>query len=472
MDTIPKSLIPVGLALLAMNGLDWHPELTWYDQHRIEQVVLLGMMAFGTLSLWRGDMGETLACLPLWAKAGVSGAFGLGLVSGLTAVYPRFAILEWATLLLLVGMALVLGGAARRGRRTFDIWAFRLVVAIAAVIVLKIMAGYLAATVLGGKLDTIMLFEGAFSNRRFFGQAASMIMPLLAYPLLRGDSSRSMRTAVFALLAVWWMLTIVSGTRGTWIALAVAATVLGACAWRASAGWLKVQMLALGAGALMFGILFVWLPRWIGLDASLENRLINVTTLSGREVLWSLAWTQIQFHPWLGIGPMHLAAIRNDFGAHPHNAVLQLAAEWGVPAALALILPVAAGMLRVVARLRENEVTPNVLLVCLTGGLLAAGAQSMVDGVIVVPYTQTLLVLVAGWTLGVFFRDAAPAQGASAAGRVARRGILWLQALALAALLQGVFPEVLNRGEITEAYVAAAGNSLPLPRYWAVGWIP
>lgn len=459
----------VGAVLIAGVAIDLAPDLAWYDQHRIEQAGLLATTALGALAVWRESIVVSLKQLPHWVVIAFSSSFGLGLLSAITSSYPRFALLEWATLMLLVGLALLLADQARKDRPWFDLWSNRLVMSLAVVIALKIMTGYLAAMTAMVRLDTIMLFEGTFSNRRFFGQIASIIVPLLAYPLLRGDLSRRAQAALFSLLAVWWMLVIVSGTRGTWMALIVAAIVLAAFAWRASAGWLRIQMWALGLGALLFWILFVWLPIWIGLGASLENRLVNLATLSGREVLWSLAVAQIQAHPWVGIGPMHFAAIRNDFGAHPHNAVLQLAVEWGIPAALAFILPATVGLLRLLARLRQNVAAPNVLLTCLTASLLAAGVQSMVDGVIVIPYTQTLLALVAGWAMGVYFRDVV-VTSAVPASSLMRLGISVLSLLALAALFNGVFPEAFNRPEVTQIYVDA-GKPIP-PRYWGVGWIP
>lgn len=470
--TVLRVLSPfflVGAVLIAGVSIDFAPDLAWYDQHRIEQAGLLGVTALGALAVWRESIVASLKHLPAWAVIAFTSSFGLGLLSAVTSSYPRFALLEWATLILLLGLALLLAVQTRKGRTQFDLWSNRLVMSLAVVIALKIMTGYLAATTAMVRLDTIMLFEGTFSNRRFFGQVASIIIPLLAYPLLRGDLPRRAHAALFSLLAVWWMLVIVSGTRGTWIALFVAAAVLAAFTWRASGGWLKIQMWALGLGALLFWILFVWLPIWIGLDTALENRLINLATLSGREVLWSLAVAQIQTHPWVGIGPMHFAAIRNDFGAHPHNAVLQLAAEWGIPATLAFILPVTVGLLRLLARLRQNEAAPNALLACLTASLLAAGVQSMVDGVIVIPYTQTLLALVAGWALGVYFRDAVVTPAVPGLSWM-RLGISVLSLFALAALFNGVFPEAFNRPEVTQIYVDA-GMPIP-PRYWGVGWIP
>ena len=461
-------LLMAGLMLLAATALDWNTELSWYDQHRIEQIGLLGWVALGMLTFWRRDIAASVMCLPRWVGIAFAWAFGLGLVSVITAAYPRFAALEWATFLLLLGLAFLL--AKQAGKAGFDVWAIRLIGALAGVIALKIMTAYLAAMLTIGHLDTILLFEGTFSNRRFFGQVASMVIPLLAYPLLRGDLSRGTQAALIMLLAVWWMLVIVSGTRGTWMALAVASVVLGAYAWRTCAGWLRIQMLALGMGVLLFGMLFVWLPSLLGSGALLETRLNSLATLSGREVLWSIAWAQIQAHPWLGIGPMHLASIRNNFGAHPHNAGLQLAAEWGIPAAVAFLLPVVIGLLCLLRRLRQQGFSTNPLLVCLTASLLAATAQSMVDGVIVIPYTQTLLVLVVGWTLGTYYRGGTQLS-ISKKSHVVEWGAAVISMLALLALLNGDVPEVLNRAEVTQAYVDA-GNPLVPPRYWAVGWIP
>lgn len=458
----------LGLMLLGGAAIDLITDFIWHDQQRIEQIFLLLIVVLAIVT-WAGKaLLISLNSLPGHSRWMLGLGFSLGSVSALLSTYPRFAGLEWATLMLLIGLAFALAAEARFGQHPFDRWTIRLILVLATVISMKIMTGYVAAIVEGLKVDTLTLFEGTFSNRRVFGQVASMVIPLLVYPLLTRKLPRIQRWSVFALLAVWWMLVIVSGTRGTWMALFVAAVILAAFTWQASSAWLRVQILALAWGAVLFGILFVGLPTWLRTDAAIENRLINLVTLSGREVLWDIAWTQIQAHPWLGIGPMHLAAIRNDFGAHPHNAILQLAAEWGIPAALAFIIPVGFGIVRLLVRIRQQQVTSGPLLVCLTASILAISAQSMVDGVIVIPYTQTLLVLIVGWTLGVYFRDSALPSVPLSWG--AHFGISILSLIAVSALLYGIFPEVLNRVEVTQAY-ADAGKLIP-PRYWGVGWIP
>lgn len=465
------SLLLVGIVLLAGVGIDLAPNMIWHDQQRIGQIVLLVIVGLALATVWRGTFLISLIALPSWARQSLGGGVVLGGISVVLSAYPRFAGLEWSMFLLLLGLGLVLAGQARLGNRHFDVWAMRCLVAVAMVIALKIMMGYLAAVIVGVPLDTIALFEGVFSNRRVFGQVASMVIPLLAFPLLKAEVLDVQKRGIFVLLAVWWMLVVISGTRGTWVALLLASSVLGVCAWRAAWPWLKFQLVALASGALLFLVFFVWLPEFFGPDANIESRLSNISALNGRAELWGIAWAQIQAHSWLGIGPMHLAAIRNNFGAHPHNAVLQLAAEWGVPATLALILPVVVGGLNLLARLQQQrEDSPNALLLCLTASLLAAGAQSLVDGVIVIPYTQTLLVLVSGWALGVYWRGAVAVLVAPDSNLV-RVVILGFSGLALATLLYGVFPEVLNRAEMTQAYIDA-GNVLVPPRYWALGWIP
>jgi len=463
-------MLLTGMALLAGPVFNFAPDLMWHDRQRIVQIVLLLVVALAAATIWRKALLISLAGLPTSCHIALGLGFALGGMSLALSEFPRFAGLEWATLLLLLVLAFLLAAQARLAGVRFDIWAMRLVVAVAAVIALKIMQGYLDRVVWGARLNSIELFADTFSNRRVFGQVASMAIPLLAYPMLARDRARVWQWSVFVLLAVWWMLVIMSGTRGTWMALAVAAVVLSAFAWRACAGWLRIQVMALGVGALLFAVLFAWLPAWLGQDATLENRLSNIASLSGRSELWAMAWAQIVAHPWLGVGPMHLAAIPMKFGAHPHNAVLQLAAEWGVLAALALILPALLGVLRLLARLRQ-QATPSLLLVCLTASLLAAGAQSMVDGVIVIPYTQIWLALVVGWALGVYFRDVTLSNPVVPDSRMMRLGIPVLSMLALAALLNGIFPEVLNRVEATRAFVDAGNTYIP-PRYWVVGRIP
>ncbi len=473
-------LLLTALALIAGPAFEFLPSLTWqegavsnamvwHDRQRIEQAILLAIVVVGGATIWRDSLLAGLACVPGLVRWALGIGFALGGVSALLSAFPRFAGLEWATLLLLLAFAFILAGQARRGGERFDVWAVRIVVAVSVVIAVRVLMGYLAAILEGMRIDSVALFTSVFSNRRVFGQVASMAIPLLAYPLLMPERTRVERWGLLALLSVWWMLAIASGTRGTWLAVALAAIVLAALSWRACVGWLKVQALALAVGGVLFAVLFDWLPGLLAGNAAVETRVSSMANLSGRAELWSMAWAHIQASPLLGIGPMHLAAFP-AYGAHPHNAILQLGAEWGGPAMLALLLPVVYGMYRMLVRLRAAP-APDPLLVCLAAGLMAAGAQAMVDGVIVMPYTQLWLAWILGWAIGRYSRQAIASGPDGGVSRGIQLGIVFVLLLALLLLLRGIFPEVLYRVEATKAYLDAGNNSVP-PRYWMVGPIP
>lgn len=480
----PVLLLLTGLALLVGPVLQFLPSLTWnegpvanamvwHDRQRIGQILLLLAVGAGAATLWRGRILEILNTWPRLMVALLILAFVLGGVSAGVSDYARFAWLEWSTFLLLLGLVLLLADEARRNAVGFDNWASAVVLLVAAAIALRIMMGYAAAILGGAPLDSVKLFTAVVSNRRVFGQVASMVIPLLAFPLLVSPTFRVPRKALYLLLAVWWMLAIASGTRGTWLALALSTFILAVFAWRNVVPWLRVQARGLLVGLVLYGLLFVWLPAWMLPDALVENRLAGLTDLTGRAELWAVAMSRIIEHPWLGVGPMHLAAIPGLFGAHPHNVVLQLAAEWGIPAALALLLAAGYAMVRLLMTLRGLADTP--LLACLAAGLLAAGAQAMVDGVVVMPYTQLWLALVAGWAMGVCLRGrtmrSPRAEFTHENLRMSRVLVSLAMLFALALLIRGVFPEMLYRVEATKAYLDAGHNGIP-PRYWQVGPIP
>lgn len=449
--------IPCVFALVVLAGVvplscgDW----LLHDQQRVVQLV--GLCGIGALLSLRSDsLAMTLPKSAYWA---ISLFFVLGLASAAGADQPRFAFLEVATFWLLGMSAWALGQTWRREARAVERMGLVLLAAVGGVVALKILIGYAASIAESVRLDTLILFEGTFSNRRFFGQVATLIIPLMAWAVC---ANRRHAAAWFALLTVWWMMLFVSGTRGSWVALAAAHGLAllwaGKDAWR----WTRLQANAALAGLAAYWLLFYAVPGWIGMAAGVESRLDNLGTLSAREVIWGLAWDHALAHPWLGIGPMHFAATPNPVAAHPHNAVLQLAAEWGFPAMLAAVWVAAWGLWAFVRPLRVER---EPLRLALAVSLLGAAVQSVVDGVIVIPYTQTWLALVAGLALGVHFH----ARALPAPGKGTVRMVRGATLLALAGLLYGVTPAAFNRAEATRVFLETHDSLTP--RFWAQGWI-
>lgn len=479
---MPVILILIGLVLFAGPVVQFLPSITWqggpvanamvwHDRQRIEQIILLIVFSIGVTTVWRRNLDNTLARLPRLTLIPLLLVFMFGGISASISEFPRYAWLEWSTLILLMGLMFLLADEASRTVQRFDIYAIVLVLAVTTTIVARVMMGYLAACLEGMRLDSVKLFTSVVSNRRVFGQVASMAIPLLAYPLLVPGKIKFPRVWFYILLAAWWMLAIVSGSRGTWMALGVATLILAVFAWPACSAWIKTQSIGLATGLFLYGVVFTLLPALAGLEANVEYRLNNLTDLSGRSELWAVAMSTVTAHPFLGAGPMSLAAVPGLIGAHPHNALLQISAEWGVPAMLALLVPVTYSIVILLRRL-SRPCEDQALLICLSASILAASTQAMVDGVIVMPYTQTWLVLVVGWAIGIFMRGGRDIKDGHQYPWWRRRLLLPVSVgFALIMLLKGIYPDVFYRVEATKAYLDAGHTGIP-PRYWQVGPIP
>src|SRR5690606_36380613 len=99
-------------------------------------------------------------------------------------------------------------------------------------------------------------------------------------------------------------------------------------------------------------------------------------------------------NPWLGVGPMHYSAVVNPISAHPHQVVLQWLAEWGVIATGLAIIIAGWGSIHGLKYLRRQQAEPidAALWLSIIGALVLA----QVDGVFVMPYTETWLAILIG----------------------------------------------------------------------------
>jgi len=107
-------------------------------------------------------------------------------------------------------------------------------------------------------------------------------------------------------------------------------------------------------------------------------------------------------HPLLGIGPgqwgLNQALVKN---AHPHNSLLQLLSEYGLLAGAAavalgmLLLLFAVRALRAQTRQGANPVTAS-----LCAALVMGLTDSLFSGNLIMPHSQILLCVIAGWLVG------------------------------------------------------------------------
>ena len=391
-----------GAFLMASTLIDFGPNLAWHDQQRIAQlIVLLCLPAISWSTVSRATLaprGSRFDQLTI----SIAVFSGIGVVSAFLSTYPRWAFLEWSLLLALVAGTWVLFHIRRTGDAMDDAPLLLAFVIPTALILGRMILVYVFALVDGAEISTKQLSSLGFSNRRFLGQFLTISLPLVCAFAMRAPLGRQ-RYAALILLAGAWLLAFTSATRGTIFGTAVALVVVIALAGRKGWNFTRWQLSAACAGLAAYALLFLVIPWAAGTPAAIETRLARLSSSSGRYELWGHSLRIAAEHPWFGVGPMHLAHWRlpSHAAAHPHNAMIQVAAEWGIPALCVALLAIIVLVRRTFSRVDRSRLDPVdlALLVAVTG----AAAQSFVDGVIVMPVTQTATMVVGGWFAARWF---------------------------------------------------------------------
>ncbi len=417
------------------------PSYNSYNEQRLQELLLLLVVCamFVLVPAGRREWLASWSNLPGTGRTMLWLVIGLGLLSAGNAVFPLFAFLEVALFAIMGVTAIGLASSRARLGYIFD-W----LVAVALLItgwsyLIDFIITY-ALTVANDMPLVQRDFFHAFVNIRFFGQFQSWTLSLMVLPLLLINRRSFYLTAFcFVPAAGWWLLLFVSGTRGTMFGCIVAFLATTAIYGRTAAVWLRLQIISIAGGFLSYLALFHLIPRLLMFDATASYAVSifgrKFSHSSGRWELWGTAMEMIGSHPWLGIGPMHFAADGHPIAAHPHNAWLQIAAEWGLPVAALILFLFVWGMVAWVKNGGANEPatqSPN-LQPSLLAALMTAATHSLFSGIIVMPVSQVMMVLVIGWMLGVAAPPLVPRQDFSFAKQgvlisvfvVTGTGILW-----------------------------------------------
>lgn len=473
-------VVVAGFVFLAPN-FDFVHALTLHDGQRLAQLgtitaVLLTLLVPGSaarvMTVWAG--------LPWAIRYALLTAFALGLVSSFESQLPRWALLDWGLFLLLMVLGLSIAANRRGLGDRADVWLVLLFFGTAtayAVTTCLVYAGMtLVASAYGLGFDIRELYTG-FANVRFFGHMQTMLLPFLLLPAMCRGTTRLRCVLLCSVPAIWWMLVVGSGTRGTWVALFMGAIAVLLFGGRDGRRWVKWQCVGLICGILFYGIFVLGIPQLMDLPASFLHRTGDIISLSLREVLWRTALDFALEHPLLGLGPMHYAYWANEVAAHPHNALLQWFAEWGFPAGLLMTGVWAVGGLSwaatvrraVVQGINHDRAESHLFHIAMLAALTGASAQAIVDGVLVMPVSQVLFALLCGWALGMAQFATEPIRLVGSAERVF---LACLVLFAAGAVIYGVIPEIGSLAERQQNFLVQATPGLNLlPRFWALGWI-
>lgn len=409
--------------------------------------------------------------------------FTLGLLSSVQAYSVRHALYEWSSfgLLVLVGWRIA-DEVAQRPDETLD-GVLLLCGLGCALYVFKAQLTYIWILQEGVQPNPAEFIIG-FNNYRFFNHAQTISLPLLGLLVLRSGQKEaaSVRQTMgwWVLLAFWWMLLFVSVGRGTFMGVLAGMAMVLFWRGRQALPWCRVMLWSALLGLVAYAVLYVAVPLLMGLQpfgflgGVVERSLANPT--SSRWDLWGRAGEMVMAHPWLGAGPLHFAHDGRSVGngAHPHNWVMQIASEWGVPALLCISAVIVMGFRRLLRAGRA--VAPNdqknqaVLTVWLATGI-AILVDGLVSGLLVMPTSQLWIVLYIGCAWG--WVGAFSNAGQTSQFRCTKAAGIGLSLVLLCMLFflgQGLGPEIFDLADYDlqqhERY-----PGIPLgPRIWGVGY--
>jgi O-antigen ligase len=436
-----------------------------YDNARLLQLFALSALSLMTLAipLLREGPLQTIALARGWVRFGLLSLAVLALLSACRAAAPGMALQEIALLLLLGLLALSIAALAMGNRTAVD---GALIMAFGGSALTFLVVFWMAQA---ATRETSQPFEWihpfvTFANVRHFSQFQAYTLALLVVPIASTCLALRWRVAAYLVAAHWWALQFAVGTRAVWFASALAAAILLMVLRRDAHAFLKWLAVAMAGG----GVLYLALDMFVLADApGLSEMGRRGFDSSNRGELWSSALGMVRNAPVLGVGPMHFSFTNFEWAAHPHNAVLQLAAEYGLPAATVAIGLVARLLWSCIRWTRSAETEEDRLLnTGLLAALLMGLSDALVSGNTLMPVSQMTLFILIGWVIG---RNARVRRD-SASLRSRKAGL----AVSLISLACAV---TVGHGALTyyrywdaRQFLVPAGPSHP--RYWEEGHWP
>lgn len=436
----------------------WLFGYSWLEQQRITQLLLA---ATGALVLG----AQTLQCngSRIAPPLSLLVALLIGLISALLAQYPDWALKEWAKYTALVALLLCLGTLLKEESKQKIL--IGVLVMVSLILTTQFFAFYLASFFTGTRSVSPYLMYPGFDNPRFYGQFQTVLIPVLHGLLFHKQWREKVfnRWLIIVVLIMQWSIVWALAGRGVTLGLLAAfLSLFLVTGFKYNRILLQAAFFVL-VGYLLYFLLFFLIPEWAGLATEIPSGLRF--GLSRRDILWLGSWEMIRTNPLLGVGPLHFSAVWNHVGAHPHQAILQFFAEWGVPATLMLLWVVARSMWRgmVVIRTHASALDVGIWL-----ALLASLILAQVDGVFVMPYTEGWLALIGGLALARW-RSVKPSPIVENVWPSYVLGALIM--LAVFVIGKILFIDVPVLHETYKIFYEQQSIGSP-PRFWDQGWIP
>lgn len=321
----------------------------------------------------------------------------VGLISSLLSEIPIWSLIEVLIFLNII----ILTFTFFKRIEFHDLYKISLIfLIIQSIYIIRIFLNYTFTILDKTTLDNTIIIDG-FSNIRFYSQFLSWTIPFItAYISLKSDKNSRYFNLIIILLSLSWSLAFFTGTRSFFLGILFSLMAVLFTTRKLWISYLKSTLFFLTTGFSIYICMTFLIPELAGIDNSL---LVNSTsnrdfaTSSGRIEIWASALSISLIHPYFGIGPMMTATGNNLPGvAHPHNFFIQLAAEWGWPFA---IIVVVAGIYSVWIwnkAIKEDPKNRAPLALPITASLSSAFCVSLLDGVMVMPVSLIYFCIIAG----------------------------------------------------------------------------
>jgi putative inorganic carbon (hco3(-)) transporter len=264
--------------------------------------------------------------------------------------------------------------------------------------------GYITASIADTPLKWPQPFFG-FTNIRLFNQYQLWTIGLISLPILAFNLKKHINGWLYIALTSWWVLLFYSASRGVLVSWVLGVIVTGLVFKKTAYPFLRIQIINIITGLSGYYVLFKLIPS-LQQHNIVTGEILRGTT-SDRIALWDVCIKMIEHHPILGLGQLHYPWYTN-LGTHPHNSILQLAAEWGMPATLIIIALASYGLyfwhqkFNTTNIERESNLDKNLTIV-LFFTVITNATYSLFDGVIVMPISQVLMFTVIGIMIGQYY---------------------------------------------------------------------
>lgn len=435
--------------------------MSLHDSQRMVELVLIGLLLIESIVYTKNT-----SYLPMdkSIRYALYALTALAIISSCLAISPRHALIEISLFAGLLYLTLFVARSYRENsmqlinRLTYVIWGGILLSMVAFYV------GYLTATVFKTPVAWPAPITG-FNNVRFFNQYQLWTLGLIVLPLLSFDFKNA-RTRYWLHLGVifWWVLLFHTASRGVLLSWGLGIFITAAIYRRLAWPLIRLQLIHITAGFLSYLILFQLIPFLRG-SAVVTGTIVRDTT-SDRIALWKQALALIQDHPVFGIGPMHFAWY-SPISAHPHNSVLQIMSEWGLPAALLVLIIACYGLVYWLKKFNAGNLQTKTnhdrnLAIILFFTVVTNAVYSLVDGVIVMPISQIMMFTFIGLMIG-YYNDGNIKKVADGTRKPLIKPLF--AGIVLVTLVFSTLPEILQNAAGNEKRFSMGYTAMG-PRFW------